>query len=135
MKKTGAVFKKRILDYAAGMLSRPAEALDLRGGEIVDASSGAALLSLGEVAVTAFYSLDKSVHISAEETSHCKENTFASGVCFCEVEVDIPMGKVKVLNIVNVHDSGVLINPKLAEAQVHGGMSMGLGYALGEELL
>ncbi|MTR05091.1 xanthine dehydrogenase molybdenum-binding subunit XdhA [Pseudoflavonifractor sp. BIOML-A6] len=135
VKKTGAVFKRRILDYAAGMLSRPAEALDLRGGEIVDASSGAALLPLGEVAVTAFYSLDKSVHISAEETSHCKENTFASGVCFCEVEVDIPMGKVKVLNIVNVHDSGVLINPKLAEAQVHGGMSMGLGYALGEELI
>ena len=39
------------------------------------------------------------------------------------------------LNIVNVHDSGTLINPKLAEAQVHGGMSMGLGYALSEELL
>ena len=27
------------------------------------------------------------------------------------------------------------INPKLAEAQVHGGMSMGLGYALSEEIL
>lgn len=52
-----------------------------------------------------------------------------------EVEVDIPYGKIDVLNIINVHDSGKLINPKLAEAQVHGGMSMGLGYALGEELL
>jgi len=51
------------------------------------------------------------------------------------VEVDMPLGKVKVLNIVNVHDSGVLINPKLAEAQVHGGMSMGLGYGLSEQLL
>jgi len=40
-----------------------------------------------------------------------------------------------VLNIVNVHDSGILINPKLAEAQVHGGMSMGLGYGLSEEFL
>ena len=47
----------------------------------------------------------------------------------------MPLGKVKVTNIVNVHDSGTLINPKLAEAQVHGGMSMGLGYALSEELL
>ena len=47
----------------------------------------------------------------------------------------MPLGKVKVTNIVNVHDSGVLINPKLAEAQVHGGMSMGLGYGLSEQLL
>lgn len=47
----------------------------------------------------------------------------------------MPLGKVKVLNIVNCHDSGTLINPKLAEAQVHGGMSMGLGYALSEQLL
>ena len=48
--------------------------------------------------------------------------------------MEIPGGKIKVLNIVNVHDSGKLINPKLAEAQVHGGMSMGLGYALSEEM-
>ncbi len=35
----------------------------------------------------------------------------------------------------NVHDSGKLINPALAQAQVHGGMSMGLGYGLSEEML
>ena len=47
----------------------------------------------------------------------------------------MPLGKVKVNNIINVHDSGTLLNPKLAEAQVHGGMSMGIGYALTEEIL
>ena len=135
IRKTGAVLKERILDYAAYMLARPAAELDLREDRIVDAAGGQPLLDMAELATTAFYSLDQSVHITAEETSHCKDNTFASGVCFCEVEVDIPMGKVKVLDIVNVHDSGVLINPKLAEAQVHGGMSMGLGYALSEEML
>ena len=36
--------------------------------------------------------------------------------------------------MVNVHDSGKLINPALAEAQVHGGMSMAIGYGLSEEL-
>ncbi|MCE5342285.1 MAG: molybdopterin-dependent oxidoreductase, partial [Eubacteriales bacterium] len=40
-----------------------------------------------------------------------------------------------VLRLLNVHDSGVIINPKLAEGQVQGGMSMGIGYALSEELL
>ena len=48
--------------------------------------------------------------------------------------MDITVGKVRVLRIVNVHDSGKLINPALAEAQVHGGMSMGIGYALTEEM-
>ncbi len=135
VKKTGEIFKKRILDYASYMLGRPAGALDLKENRIVDRETGEGLLPMEELAMTAFYSLDRSEHITAEATSHCKSNTFSSGACFVEVEVDMPLGKVKVTNIINVHDSGTLINPKLAQAQVHGGMSMGLGYGLCEELL
>ena len=135
VKKTGAIFKEKILDYAAYMLEKPQDILDVRDNHIVDKVTGTQLLPMEELATTAFYSLDRSVHITAEATSHCKTNTFATGACFAEVEVDMPLGKVKVTNIVNVHDSGKLINPKLAAAQVHGGMSMGLGYGLSEELL
>lgn len=135
VKKTGAIFKEKILDYAAYMLEKPQDTLDVRDNHIVDKETGKQLLPMEALATTAFYSLDRSVHITAEATSHCKTNTFATGVCFAEVEVDMPLGKVKVTNIVNVHDSGKLINPKLAAAQVHGGMSMGLGYGLSEELL
>ena len=39
------------------------------------------------------------------------------------------------LQIINVHDSGKIINPQLATMQVHGGMSMGLGYGLSEQML
>lgn len=133
--KTGTLFKEKILDYASYMLKRPMDTLDVKENSVVDRESGELLLSMEELATTAVYSLDRSVHITAEATSHCKDNTFASGACFAEVEVDMPLGKVKVTNIINVHDSGVLINPKLAEAQVHGGMSMGLGYGLSEQLL
>ncbi len=135
VKQTGELLKRRVLDYAAEVLAREAEAIDLRDGVVVDARSGEALRPLSEIALEAQYSLTHSVHITAETTYHCKDNTFSSGACFCEVEVDIPLGKVRVLRILNAHDSGVLINPKLAEAQVHGGMSMGLGFALSEELL
>ena len=135
VKKTGAIFKEKILDYAAYMLEKPQDTLDVRDNHIVDKETGTQLLPMEELATTAFYSLDRSIHITAEATSHCKTNTFATGACFAEVEVDMPLGKVKVTNIVNVHDSGKLINPKLAAAQVHGGMSMGLGYGLSEELL
>lgn len=34
-----------------------------------------------------------------------------------------------------MHDSGIILNPKLAECQVHGGVSMSLGYALSEQMI
>lgn len=135
VKQTGEILKGKILEYAAYMLEREQSTMDIYENAVVDLESREVLLPMDELATTAFYSLDRSVHITAESTSHCKENSFATGVCFAEVEVDMPLGKVEVLNILNVHDSGTLINPKLAEAQVHGGMSMGLGYGLSEELL
>jgi len=135
IKKAGEAFRGKILDYAAALLSLPADTMTIRGRAVADAMSGDTLLSMEALAMEAFYSLENSVHITAEVTNHCEDNTFSFGCCFAEVEVDIPLGKVKVLRICNVHDSGKLINPKLAEAQVHGGMSMGLGYALGERMI
>lgn len=135
LQKTAGLFKEKILAYASEMLSRPAATLDIFDGEIVAKQGGETLLSMEKLAMEAFYSLTHSEHITAEATHQCKNNTFSFGCCFAEVEVDIPLGKIKIVDIINVHDSGTLINPKLAEAQVHGGMSMGLGYALGEQLL
>ncbi len=135
LKKTGELFREKILDYAAYSTKRAAEDLTIRENQVVEKETGAPVAALAKLAEEAFYSLDRSVHLTAEATAHCKVNTFASGACFAEVEVDIPLAKVRVLKLVNVHDSGTLINPKLAEAQVHGGMSMGLGYALSEEML
>jgi xanthine dehydrogenase molybdenum-binding subunit len=133
--KTAALFKDRILEYAAKYLRLNKENLDLKESEIIHKLTGEALSELAPIALESFYSLDEALHITAETSYDCKENTLSFGVCFAEVEVDIPLGKVKVLDICSVHDSGRLINPQLAEAQVHGGMSMGLGYAMSEQLL
>ena len=90
-----------------------AQVLDIENNLVVEAESRKPLLSMEELATEAFYSLDQAVHITAEVSNQCKENTFSSGACFAEIEVDIPLGKIRVLNIINVHDSGTLINPKL----------------------
>lgn len=50
------------------------------------------------------------------------------------VIVDTETGKIDVLEIVAVNDAGKIINPVLAEGQVEGGCSMGIGYALMEEI-
>ena len=109
--------------------------LDIVDSKIVVHGGDPVLFDVAVVADTAFYSLDKSIHLTAEVTNQCLDNTFSSGCCFVDVEVDMPLGLVTVKDIINVHDSGILINPKTAEAQVHGGMSMSLGFGLSEELL
>lgn len=91
------------------------------------------LMSMEELAMNAMYDLKDTEHITANETNHCKDNTYAFGCTFTEVEVDIKTGKVEVKDIINVHDSGIIINPKLASGQVHGGMSMAIGYTFGED--
>ena len=51
------------------------------------------------------------------------------------MDVDDETGEVDVLRIVASHDCGTAINPMLVEGQVEGGISMGVGFALQEEIL
>ena len=135
IKLCGEKFRDRLLARASRRFDLPQSLLEVAGDRIVRRTTGATVVSLGDLAQDAFYALDGSEHITAEVTSHCTDNTFSFGCCFAEVEVDLALGRVRVLDLINVHDSGTLINPALAAAQVEGGMSMGLGYALSEEML
>jgi CO/xanthine dehydrogenase Mo-binding subunit/aerobic-type carbon monoxide dehydrogenase small subunit (CoxS/CutS family) len=58
---------------------------------------------------------------------------FGYGAHLAEVEVDIELGRVKVLRLVCAHDVGRAINPTLVEGQIEGGAAQGLGMALMEE--
>jgi xanthine dehydrogenase molybdenum-binding subunit len=117
------------------MTDIPAEFLDIVDAWIVNKQSGEKFKPLSDVALESYYNPDSAAPITADVTNNARANAFAYGCTFAEVEVDMAVGKVKVLEIYNVHDSGRLINPQLAEAQVHGGVAMGLGYALLEQLL
>lgn len=134
-KKAAIEIKAKIIEHANFMLKLPIGNLDIKDNNIIAKDNGEILASLKEVATHAIYNTEKSIHITSEVTNQCKSNTFSFGVCFADVEVDIPLGKIKINKIINVHDCGRLLNPALAEAQVHGGMSMGLGFALSEQML
>ncbi|MGH4138984.1 xanthine dehydrogenase subunit XdhA [Clostridium sp.] len=134
-KKAALELKEKIIEHANFMLKLPVGNIELKDNNIINRETGEIIASLKEVATHAFYNTEKSVHITADVTNQCKSNTFAFGVCFVEVEVDIPVGKIKVIKVINVHDSGKILNPKLAAGQVHGGMSMSLGYGLTEQVL
>ena len=51
-----------------------------------------------------------------------------------EVKVDKASGKVSVLRMVCAQDMGIIVNPDGAKMQIEGGLTMGLGYALSEEV-
>jgi CO/xanthine dehydrogenase Mo-binding subunit len=60
-------------------------------------------------------------------------NSFAAH--FCEVEADVLTGRIRILRYVAAHDSGRIINPRMAENQVSGGVLQFLGIGLREEML
>ncbi|HEY8707912.1 MAG TPA: molybdopterin cofactor-binding domain-containing protein, partial [Burkholderiaceae bacterium] len=60
-----------------------------------------------------------------------------AGTCvatMAEVKVDRASGKVRVIRMVCAQDMGIVVNPTGARMQIEGGLTMGLGYALSEEL-
>lgn len=61
-------------------------------------------------------------------------STYAYAAQLAEVAVDTETGEVEVLRIVAVADVGKAINPSNVEGQIEGGVAMGLGYALTEEI-
>ncbi len=62
-------------------------------------------------------------------------STYVYATQIAEVDVDDETGEVDVLRIAAAHDCGTPINPMLVEGQVEGGIAMGIGFALQEEML
>ena len=60
--------------------------------------------------------------------------SYPNGAHFCEVEIEADTGRVDVVKYTVVDDFGLLINPMLAEGQVHGGVAQGIGQAVIEEV-
>ena len=61
--------------------------------------------------------------------------TYTFGTHGARVKVDEETGKVQILKYVAAHDIGRAINPILLEGQVYGGVMMGIGYALTEQII
>jgi len=60
---------------------------------------------------------------------------YASAAHFVEIEVDTELGHIAVVQYLAMHESGRIINPLTAESQIKGGVTMGIGMALHEELV
>ncbi len=126
---------------AATILDCSSQDLDLSNGHISLRSDPTRTLTLGQVAraLTALpgYAipagstpgLEASVNFAPPAMTYC------NGTHVAEVEVDTETGHVRILRYVVVHDSGRLINPRIVEGQIVGGLVHALGNALLEEMI
>ncbi len=133
--KASQEFKTKILKYAS-MITNISEAnLDIKDGIVVHAGEmSPGVISLEDLARNAYYHKEQGGQITTDVSHKTTTNAPCFGCTFVDVTVDIPLCRVHINDIINVHDSGVILNPVTAQGQVQGGMAMGIGAALYEEL-
>jgi xanthine dehydrogenase molybdenum-binding subunit len=135
VKKAALDVREKVLKIASKRTGLTIDELDIEDAQIVESRLGKVVCSLEDIAMESFYDRINAAPITSDVSENVRINAPAYGVTFTEVEVDMKTGKIDVVEIYNVHDSGIIMNPKLAEGQVHGGVSMSLGYALSEQML
>ncbi len=130
--------REKALRVAADMLEAAEADMEIEGKEIRVRGVPDLKVTLGDVAKavagTPGYRLPEGVTPGMEATEMLviEEETFASGSAVVEVEVDPETGRVAILNYVMAQDSGTILNPKMAEGQLQGGIAHGIGNALFE---
>ncbi len=144
----GAARKARSkLLAAAARVSGLAEGeIELRGGHIVKADSGEVVMSLAklmrslhfsdkaELVTTTFYYEPPSKHQDKQFKGDVSA-AYAWATQVVEVEVDTLTGIVKIIKVTAAHDVGRVLNRTGIEGQIEGGIVMGQGYAMTEELM
>jgi xanthine dehydrogenase molybdenum-binding subunit len=137
--------KAQILAAAGKMLGEAAETLELRGGFVVRDACGTPLIDLERllrrmhfqaepelVMVTDYYE-PKS---EPEGAKHISDHSaaYSHAVHVAEITVDTLTGEIKVDKVTVAQDVGRVINRMGLEGQIEGGIAIGLGYALSENM-
>ncbi len=73
--------------------------------------------------------------LKIREKATLPARSFPNGCHLCEVEIDRDTGNLEVVKYTVVDDFGNLMNPMLAEGQVHGGVAQGIGQAVTEHVV
>lgn len=124
---------------AAHMLEVAAEDLDFNEGAFQVKGVPSRQASFQEVTLQAYlaWNLPAGVEPALEASAFYDPVNFCYpfGTHICVVEVDPESGEIDIQRYIAVDDCGPVINPMIAEGQVHGGIAQGIGQALWEGAL
>jgi aldehyde oxidoreductase len=140
--------KEQLFAHAAEVIGEPPVRLKLEGDRVVDPQTGKSveLKSLGERFTVSkkyvpphtdqMHPVGKSSRYGrADFRSMITHYCYAYNTQVAIVEADPVTGEVKVLKILSANDVGKILNRQAIEGQIHGGVVMGLGFALSEQYL
>ncbi|MGG7566711.1 xanthine dehydrogenase family protein molybdopterin-binding subunit [Rhodovulum sp. DZ06] len=113
-------------------LEAPAADLEFSDGAWRVAGTDKAI-TLMELSVAA-RKAGKTELLTTERENTVPGRSYPNGAHIAEVEADPETGHMQVVRYTVVDDLGVLMNPMLAEGQVHGGVIQGIGQALTERV-
>ncbi|MEW5909783.1 MAG: xanthine dehydrogenase family protein molybdopterin-binding subunit, partial [Thermodesulfobacteriota bacterium] len=138
--------KSEILETASKILDEPVENLSIRNRLIYSNQDDKKSIEFGKFLrkthfkangrmLMAEYFYDPNNENLGRDFKGNLSMTYTFGTHGVRVKVDEETGKVKILQYIAAHDVGKAINPMLLEGQVYGGVMMGIGYALTEQIL
>jgi len=136
----GAVAARKIRDkakkIAAYLLEANEDDLEWELGKFFVKGSPDRAKTIQEIALAAYTNHPQGMEAGLEAVSYYDPPnlTYPFGSYICVVDIDKGTGQVKVRRFVAVDDCGNIINPMIVEGQIHGGLTMGLGPALYEEI-
>ena len=139
VKQASAEVVARARRIAAHLLEANPDDLVVDDDAFAVAGSPDRSVSWGDVAVASFQNmrlpegmapggLEATVHYAPPNFS------FPCGAYCCVVEIDRATGDIAIRDMYLVDDCGTVINPLLAEGQVHGGVAQGIAQALYEKM-
>jgi len=124
--------RDKILQTAARLLQEPLDRLFIEDGVVHSVSDPSRTVAYREIAAVA--GMHHIPEITSTVAYFASSNPGSYSVQFAEVEVDTLTGLVRVTDFLAAGDVGRAINRRMTEAQFHGAVQMGIGYALTEDL-
>jgi xanthine dehydrogenase YagR molybdenum-binding subunit len=109
----------------------PAADLEVRGNEVVSKIDATKKVALGQIQAFGRRGLLVGIGYRVPNPPGSAVNPF--GVQFAEVEVNTKTGEIKVLRFLAAHESGRVMNTKMFQNQLFGGVTMGIGFGLTED--
>ncbi|RKD32940.1 xanthine dehydrogenase family protein molybdopterin-binding subunit [Thermohalobacter berrensis] len=131
-KKVAELAKDKLISYAAKILNCSKDDIVVEDGLVWSVNTPHYKVSYGSIVTETQNNFEDSIEVTYTYKSPSNPGVYSAN--FAEVEIDTLTGLVRVVDFLAVHDVGKAINKGFVEGQIHGGVQMGIGYALSEEI-
>jgi aerobic carbon-monoxide dehydrogenase large subunit len=130
--------RAKLLRIASHLLEASLGDIQLKAGsaQVIGTDRAIPIAALARAAYHQTHIFKGDIEPGLSETgSYDPPGTFSNACHVAVVDVDVETGRVAVEKFLVAEDAGLIINPMIADGQVHGGVAQGIGNALLEEII